>query len=467
MSDSGDGSAADAAPLCCPTCAEDLRAGPDAHAPVLLQPCGHSLCGLCADAVAHPPPPSPASCPICCALISSNTPNAALGELAEALHSRLGTECAGALPCGDCVRERAEGVDIPVLPATHLCSTCSKAMCDDHRPPHNRLVAAGHVVESVGPTTRCPLHPSLELDMMCVTDEQLLCAKCALVTHSDHPLWELADAAPSLTLQLQDARSACVAGAQAADANAEAVLRSVEELRASTAECMSRFHAEIAELKAALDRCGEEYAGRCMAVCAQREKALEAQNTMLTVSASQLRAAVSVCDAALAARAPIQLLTACTTVKRMSAVSTPFSIAASPDVGVTCDLTQVAAAARSLAVVGSSEVGAGSPVSSRNPPPPHAAHIRAEVALRTGERDDLSPLSLRQSIHASRSRVLPAIPSRPPPSNASPASISGSGGSSSSGDRELNNILCPCAECGDISHSSGECPHAYDDDDEW
>lgn len=111
-------------PVCCPACAEDLRAAPHPAAPSLIQPCGHSVCGECAAAVAVVAAPL---CPICAADIVSTAPNTALGALGEAAVADAPAPTVA--PCWDCARESEHDGEVCVLPSTHCCTVCDRALC--------------------------------------------------------------------------------------------------------------------------------------------------------------------------------------------------------------------------------------------------------------------------------------------------------------------------------------------------
>ena len=67
-------------PMSCPTCAEWFRESSHPDAPVTLQPCSHSLCGPCGNAIVL----AGSSCPVCDAAVSTLAPNLGLGDAAAA-----------------------------------------------------------------------------------------------------------------------------------------------------------------------------------------------------------------------------------------------------------------------------------------------------------------------------------------------------------------------------------------------
>ena len=89
-------------------------------------------------------------------------------------------------------------------PATVHCTSCGMFLGERCLKPHAKSkVNATHVVVKVddyfkgsGPATRilfCQHHPGLEIDTFCKTDDQPLCAKCAVSSHKSHDFIPLKD----------------------------------------------------------------------------------------------------------------------------------------------------------------------------------------------------------------------------------------------------------------------------------
>lgn len=185
----------------CPSCGADLRAFPHPHAPLLLSPCGHSLCGECVEAVACIPCPV---CPVCAAPVADTHPNPALGALGEQLKA-----------------DRAEEDDAD---------------------------AQGGEGPAPEPFT-CPHHPGTPLTHMCGDDHSALCAHCITSTHAGHAAVPFAAAAPLLS----SLSSQCDAGSAALSAALAGVARAREAMCARHALSVAAFRAECARARAALD----------------------------------------------------------------------------------------------------------------------------------------------------------------------------------------------------------------------
>lgn len=272
-------------PIRCPACAEDIRPLPDPHAPVLFVPCGHTVCGLCAEAIlalpksrapsapdaAVAPEPTCPQCPICSKAIGHTAPNSALGELAGPCHTVAGD--AGPVPS-----------------------------------------AADH----------CPLHPDHPLELYCKCEGTVICTKCALEVHKGHEFVTLCMAAEELSTVVTRVVKVCQEGAAVLRDGIPVVADTKAALKQAKAAAIDRLKATIVMLKKELDTHELSMTVQLTAVYDERMKALDAQVVELAVSVDQLQAATALCETARGTMSPLKLAQAVECGEKMSALVKPF-----------------------------------------------------------------------------------------------------------------------------------------------
>lgn len=336
-----------AAPICCPTCAEDLRAGPDSHAPLVLSPCGHSFCSLCVEVVLKGTEPR---CPLCASPIAAAGPNGALGDLAEVSHARLAPT---SRPCEDCAA--CDNPDFETMPVAVQCSVCEKGMCRDHGAVHKRhkshdaAIIVAPFAESLG---RCHVHPAYPVSLLCKTHNAVVCSECALGAHSADDYTKFADMGEELATRTHSLRAQCVEDRAVLVRATEAVQAAMAGMVARKDASLAQFKSHILALKVALDAHEAEVEKRVEALCASHVKQLEAQISSLPLSADQLAAAVGVCDTALSSGSPLRLARAAECAARMAGfVKQPLGPIVSTTLEVVCDTSPVLAAVAAMTAV--------------------------------------------------------------------------------------------------------------------
>lgn len=301
---------------------------PDPHAPVLLHPCGHSVCGLCAEVIVRPPPPaSAAQCPICSEKITLNFPNSALGALAEAAFAAYEPPAAVVL-CADCVREREEDETYDVSPASHECAQCGKLLCEAHQPAHGKR--KGHSVVRLpsaagAPPTHCPAHAGTPLSLFCYGDKRLICAMCTLTTHRGYAFVDVAQARQDLSASVRALAGKCESGAGVLLKGAAIVGVTQARLTSAKDATVAQLAATVASVKQELDKYESGVRQRVLDIYTARMKALEAQADALAVTAEQLMSAVGVCAAAVRDGSPVLLAQAQEDCGKMSALAKDFA----------------------------------------------------------------------------------------------------------------------------------------------
>lgn len=358
-------------PVTCPSCASDLRETVDDSIPMLLVPCGHSLCRACCDAVmtaqpidlfatepARPPQPL---CPVCRSGISSTSVNAGLAALGEAAVADGDESVAVAMAAEGlqwCHACQSEGETVP---SSFTCAPCGMGFCEPdaakhrrRRPDHALLPVSEDVAVSLGSATcpRCPKHPGSEMNHFCVTDACVMCSECALYDHAGHEFGRGDTVIASLRGAVRDMRQVCNTGAATMQAGLAGVAETVKEVKAAHQVTIPAFLASVEQIKALLDARAAELVERVHRVYGDKMKALEGQEEELCVSAAQLAACVRVCDLALSSSVPSQLSRALLTSQRMSALAKRSTVPiVSPALRIVPRLTHVQAACDDIGYV--------------------------------------------------------------------------------------------------------------------
>ena len=117
--------------------------------------------------------------------------------------------------------------------ATAFCFNCECFNCDECRELHSRLkIWKGHrltalsavqdadIQEILGRPQLCeePRHTSEVLEFFCETCQRCICQKCAIITHKDHELVHLDDAADQAKLRLEESMKKVQAGVRICEA---------------------------------------------------------------------------------------------------------------------------------------------------------------------------------------------------------------------------------------------------------
>lgn len=203
-------------------------------------------------------------------------------------------------------------------------------MCDDHVGPHRKfkhsLTVLNHL--SMGPGTRCGIHPGCDLNFFCMKDMIAVCHDCMALDHppATHGVKSITEAAEKIGASLNGRIERYRQSGEEANSNIVAV-RTARAVLLSNVDAANKQLGDVLEaLAGKLEAHGKRMAAAIDDLRGERLKALDAQVDELLVRASQLGVGATLAENAIASRNPLKVASAVDAVKRMDALTTiPFN----------------------------------------------------------------------------------------------------------------------------------------------
>ncbi|KAH3762950.1 hypothetical protein Pelo_5251 [Pelomyxa schiedti] len=160
--------------------------------PMLLSPCGHTVCSVCWASASRK---NPRVCPVCRVEVSVFKKNEIASNLLELLQAvGCGTSSASSHNANDTTKcEECKTNEATVWCKAEeiaLCSSCDSGL---HRSQVRKLHERVPFETSMNPKRagtepKCPLHPKKDLDLWCESDKELCCLLCKEESHKNHTI---------------------------------------------------------------------------------------------------------------------------------------------------------------------------------------------------------------------------------------------------------------------------------------
>ena len=317
-----------------PNCNTLFRHGGDKGSlPFVLSPCGHVVCGGCAEAAQASGKCVFGHCNVAVAV--PELPDRGLAALAlaiaqdasSALQHTSGSETESVPqrpPCADCTDIGQAG------DAVLYCESCEEYYCDSHSPFHKRkhttrVISSAvarrpplshgstrfDAVTSSAPShVSCPVHPDCPLSLFCIVCKLSVCQQCVDLFHQSHTTTASGSSVDFVRRQLFNLRSSFLVALGTLQKHCAAVAEVTAQLLENSDRALSDIDAMEAALIAAVEshcKALRREVSECVDGSEGRVKRLTAQSDGLWINAWQCEAIIEVTEAALAGSDPVSL----------------------------------------------------------------------------------------------------------------------------------------------------------------